>query len=134
MMPAARASSAVKKRPVRVTSVAKAAAPRKFNKAPVFGASEAARGLGHLEFGPRGGDNQIAFEDDAERQTHRIAVRCGDDRLPVDRPSQQITGIGAPALRPAMLQKFFAPAQLPLMHIGAARKGAAVATCPIRPR
>jgi hypothetical protein len=26
-----------------------------------------------------------------------------------------------------MLQKFFAPAQLPLMHIGAARKGGAVA-------
>ena len=26
-----------------------------------------------------------------------------------------------------MLQEFFAPAQLPLMHIGAARKGAAVA-------
>jgi len=34
------------------------------------------RGLGHLEFGPRGGDNQIAFEDDAERQTHRIPPRA----------------------------------------------------------
>ena len=104
MMPAASASSAVKKRPVKATSVAKAAAPRKFNKRPVFGAAEAARGLGHLEFGPRRGDDQVAFEDDAERQTHRIAVRRGDDRLPVDRPGQQIAGIGAPALRPAMLQ------------------------------
>ena len=60
-------------------------------------------------------------------------MRCGDDRLPVDRPSQQIAGIGAPALRPAMFQEFLALAQLPLMHIGAARKGAALpqmtATC-----
>ena len=30
------------------------------------------------------GDNQVAFEDDAEREAHRIAVRCGNDRLSID--------------------------------------------------
>ena len=57
---------------------------------PVLGAAEAARGFGHLEFGARGGDNQVAFEDDAEREAHRIAVRCGDDRLPIDRSGQEV--------------------------------------------
>src|SRR5262252_7430157 len=116
-MPAAKASSAVKKRPVRVTSVAKAA---EIEQCPVFGAAEASRSLGDLEFGARGGDDQVAFEHDAERQAHRITVRRGDDRFPIDRASQQITGIGAPALRAAMFQELFAPAQLALLHVGAA--------------
>ena len=51
----------------------------------------------------------------------------GDDRLPVDRAGQQIGRIGAPALRPAELFEFVAAAQLALAHIGAARKGAALA-------
>ena len=63
---------------------------------PVLGAAEAARGFGHLEFGARGGDNQVAFEDDAEREADRIAVRCGNDRLPIDpigaRLSRTFTG------------------------------------------
>ena len=37
--------------------------------------AEAARGLGHLEFRARRGDNQVAFEHDPEREAHRIA--CG---------------------------------------------------------
>ena len=39
---------------------------------------------------------------------------------------RQIGGIGAPALRAAVLQKFVAPAQLALMHVRPARKGAAM--------
>ena len=62
---------------------------------PVLGAAEAARGFGHLEFGARGGDDQVAFEHDAEREAHRIAVRRGDHGLPVDRPGQKVAGIGA---------------------------------------
>jgi len=94
---------------------------------PIFGAAEASRRLGHLEFGAGGGDDQIALEDDAERQAHRIAVRCRDDRLPIDRAGKQIAGVGAPALRPAVLLEFLALAELTLVHIGAARKGPPVA-------
>ena len=47
--------------------------------------------------------------------------------VPIHRTGQQIAGIGTPALRPAMLQELLALAELALMHIGAARKRAAVA-------
>src|SRR5215469_521169 len=54
-------------------------------------------------------------------------MRCRDDRLPVDRPRQQIAGIGAPALRATVLFEFLARAKLALLHVGAAGEGAAVA-------
>ena len=100
-------------------------AAAKIQQRPVFRAAEPARCLGHLELGPGLGDDQVAFQHDPKCQAHRVAVRRGNDRLPVDRSGQQIGGIGAPALRPAMLQELLSAAQLTLMHIGAARKGAA---------
>ena len=54
-------------------------------------------------------------------------MRCCDHRLPVDRAGQQITRVGTPALRSAERLELLAFAQLALMHVGAARKGAAVA-------
>jgi hypothetical protein len=45
-----------------------------------------------LEFLPAAATNQVAFEDDAEREADRIAVRCGNDRLPMARLSRTFTG------------------------------------------
>ena len=45
-----------------------------------------------------------------------------DDRLPVDRPVEQVGQIGPPALRAAELFEFVAAAQLALVYVGAARK------------
>src|SRR5215472_1210076 len=77
------------------------------------------------ETSARRGDNQVTFEHDSQGKPHRITVRRSDHRLPVDRPRQQIGGIGAPALRAAMMLEFLALPELALMNVGAAGKRAA---------
>src|SRR5208283_1161767 len=89
--------------------------------------AEAARGLGHLELGAGFGNDQVAFQHDAECEAQRIAVRCSDNRLPVDRADQQIARISAPALRSAERLELFALAQLTLVHVRTAGKSAALA-------
>ena len=50
---------------------------------PVFAGAEAARGLGDLELGALLRDDQVALEDDTNREAEHVAVRRGDHRLPV---------------------------------------------------
>jgi hypothetical protein len=117
----------VKKRPVSAASVAKLPAPRKVEQRPVARRGEPARGLGHLEARSGLGDDHLALEHHAEAEADRETVRRGDHRLPVDRPREEVGRVGAPALRAAVLLQVFVAAQLALVHVGAAREGAAVA-------
>jgi hypothetical protein len=78
----------VKKRPVKGDLGREGSGAAEVQQCPVFGAAEASRSLGDLKFGARGGDYQVAFEHDAERQAHRIAVRRGNDRFPIHRAGE----------------------------------------------
>src|SRR5579883_1591694 len=103
-----------------------AAAPE-MHQAPVLARAQAARGLGDLETRALLGHDQVALQHDADRKAEHVAVRRGDHRLPVHRLGQQVGRVRAAALRAAQPQELLAAPELALLHVGAAREGAAVA-------
>ena len=94
---------------------------------PIARSAEPARRFGQLETGTLGGDDQVAFQRQAQTEPQHITVHRGDDRLPIDGVGEQIGRVGAPTLGPAELFELLAAAQLALTHIGAAAERAAAA-------